>query len=243
MAREYKSLITNLIALALTGIGYVIPVYGPFITTAGYFALSGAITNWIAIYMLFERVPFLYGSGTIPLHFQEFKSGIKQLIMNQFFTEQSLKAFFGKEKKEEALNSSLEHLIESIDFNYIFHQLALTILDSKFGTALALFGGEKALQPLKEPLIKKLHDLIQEVLHSEQFKQRFLQESLSTEVHQKIEQRVDERLAELSPSMVKVLIQDMIRRHLGWLTVWGGVFGGLIGITLEIAKLVAPHYT
>ena len=40
------------------------------------FALSGGITNWIAIHMLFEKIPF-YGSGVIPKRFEEFKTGIK----------------------------------------------------------------------------------------------------------------------------------------------------------------------
>ena len=36
--------------------------------------------------MLFDRVPLLYGSGVIPRRFNEFKQGIKDLILNEFFT-------------------------------------------------------------------------------------------------------------------------------------------------------------
>ena len=43
---------------------------------AGLFALSGGLTNWLAIHMLFERIPFLYGSGVIPERFEDFKQGI-----------------------------------------------------------------------------------------------------------------------------------------------------------------------
>jgi len=35
--------------------------------------------------MLFEKIPFLYGSGVIELRFKDFKSGIKNLVMSQFF--------------------------------------------------------------------------------------------------------------------------------------------------------------
>lgn len=238
MKREYKSLGTNLIAAALIFIGYGVPVYGPLITTAGYFALSGAITNWLAIYMLFERIPFLYGSGVIPLHFQEFKRGIKRLIMHQFFTKESIQRFFGETKQ--LSSRPIDHLLNSIDFDHVFQSLVDTILASKFGGALALFGGEKALVPLKEPMIQKLQSLITEVIQSDRFKQACIQEGASHEVHATIEGMVDERLDALTPNMVKNIIQDMIREHLGWLVVWGGIFGGLIGVVLEAIKLIAP---
>jgi uncharacterized membrane protein YheB (UPF0754 family) len=238
MAHEYKSLITNLMAAGITLIGYFIPNYGPIMITAGYFALSGALTNWLAIYMLFERIPFLYGSGIIPLHFEEFKSGIKQLIMEQFFTENSIQTFFSKHKLTEELELPLAHVVSNIDFDYIFQSLTETILASKFGTALALFGGEKALLPLKEPMIEKLHEIIQQILKSPNFKAALIQEGISEEVHQKIEQMVDERLAELTPTLVKELIQNMMRKHLGWLVIWGAIFGGLIGVGLEVINLI-----
>ena len=59
----------------------------------GLFALSGAITNWLAIHMLFEKVPLLYGSGVIPARFEEFKLAIRQLMMEQFFTEENIDRF------------------------------------------------------------------------------------------------------------------------------------------------------
>jgi hypothetical protein len=62
-----KSVITNLVAVAIIILGYISPVLPNLIKSIGFFALSGAITNWLAIYMLFEKVPFLYGSGVIPL--------------------------------------------------------------------------------------------------------------------------------------------------------------------------------
>ena len=45
------------------------------------YAFSGAITNWAAVYMLFERVPFIYGSGVVVLRFAAFKKSIKSLVM------------------------------------------------------------------------------------------------------------------------------------------------------------------
>ncbi|MCK5199394.1 MAG: hypothetical protein KAR21_13640, partial [Spirochaetales bacterium] len=82
-----KSLGTNLIALLVILTGYLSPWFSEQILSVGFFALSGAITNWLAIYMLFEKVPLLYGSGVVPLHFREFKDGIRHLIMTEFFTK------------------------------------------------------------------------------------------------------------------------------------------------------------
>ena len=53
--RINESAITNLIALAVAIIGYILPVYGDVILMTGLFALSGGVTNWLAIHMLFEK--------------------------------------------------------------------------------------------------------------------------------------------------------------------------------------------
>ena len=61
-----KNIITNVVALAIALGGYFSPVYSNIILMTGLFALSGGITNWLAVHMLFEKVPLLYGSGIIP---------------------------------------------------------------------------------------------------------------------------------------------------------------------------------
>lgn len=95
-----KTFITNLIASLLVLIAVFIDAsYSAYFLYAGLFALSGALTNQLAIHMLFERVPLLYGSGVIPNKFESFKTSIKSLMMNQFFTKEQLQNFFQKEEK------------------------------------------------------------------------------------------------------------------------------------------------
>ena len=94
-----KSLLANVLAIAMMGVGYHIE--NDYLWYAGLFAFSGAITNWLAIHMLFEKVPGLYGSGVIPARFEEFKLAIKNLMMEQFFTEANIDRF---------LNLSLIHI-------------------------------------------------------------------------------------------------------------------------------------
>ena len=75
-----KSLLTNVVAVSLIGTGYISPVYSAEIKTMGLYSFSGAITNWLAVHMLFEKVPFLYGSGIVTERFEEFKKGIRGVL-------------------------------------------------------------------------------------------------------------------------------------------------------------------
>ena len=153
-----KSLTTNLVALAIICASYLSPKYNDIIYLTGLFALSGGITNWLAIHMLFEKVPFFYGSGVIPSRFEEFKLGIKQLVMTEFFTPQNINVFI--EQQTEALSTDISKMI---DFERVFDGLVEAIESSSMGSMLAMLGGRKALQPLKEPITLKLQEIIVEM--------------------------------------------------------------------------------
>ncbi|WP_367990364.1 DUF445 domain-containing protein [Vibrio sp. NTOU-M3] len=226
-----KSLLTNVIALALLAGGYTTGNEIAFY--AGLFAFSGAITNWLAIHMLFEKVPGLYGSGVIPARFEDFKLAIKTLMMEQFFTRENIDKFLNKEMAgTPTLN--LEPVIENIDFNPTFDSLVEVIANSSFGGMLAMFGGTEALLPLKEPFVEKMQQSVVEISRSDSVKNALKDQleapAMMDEIKQNIENIIDQRLNELTPQLVKEMVQKMIKEHLGWLVVWGGVFGGLIGV-------------
>ncbi|MCB0081150.1 MAG: hypothetical protein KDE47_09480 [Caldilineaceae bacterium] len=224
-----KSVATNLIALALCMVGYFTPVYGEPILMTGLFALSGGVTNWLAVYMLFEKVPFLYGSGVIPNQFEEFKAGIKRLIVQEFFTRQHIERFLTQNSE-----TSLSALTDQIDFDHVFAELTDAIAESPLGGMLAMVGGKKALEPLKEPVTEKLKSIIAELAANNQTGDR--QSDVTAMLINQVEQIIDSRLAELTPEKVKEIVQEMIRSHLGWLVVWGGVFGGLIGLVVTLVQ-------
>tara|TARA_B100000161_G_scaffold253065_1_gene213309 strand:- start:125 stop:805 length:681 start_codon:yes stop_codon:yes gene_type:complete len=223
-----KSLTTNLVALAIICASYLSPKYNEIIYQTGLFALSGGITNWLAIHMLFEKLPFFYGSGVIPSRFEEFKLGIKQLVMTEFFTPKNIDVFI--EQQTEALSTDISNMI---DFNRVFDGLVEAIENSSMGSMLAMLGGRKALQPLKEPVSLKLQEILSEIkeVKSLETGKKNLGSSLLTQV----EQLIDQRLDELTPGQVKNIIQAMIRKHLGWLVVWGGAVGGCIGFSIALA--------
>lgn len=227
-----KSLFTNLISLVLVVLGYVFKINELFMI--GLFALSGAITNSIAIHMLFEKVPFLYGSGVVENRFEDFKKGIHSLMMEQFFTKDNLQRFFEDEITSKKSHFDLSPILEKTDFTPAFESLKVAVMQSSFGGMLGMFGGESALEPLKEPFTEKLKGAIVTISKNDSF-QESLHETLgssdvSDDIYLKVSEIVNKRLDELTPKMVKEIVQKMIKEHLGWLVVWGGVFGGLIGL-------------
>ena len=230
-----KSLVTNLIALVFIGAGYFSPWAGDQLLSVGIFALSGAITNWLAVYMLFERVPLLYGSGVIPRHFEDIKVGLKNLVMEEFFSDEKIDQFFADSRDALVGQINIAGMADKIDFNPIYDSLIDEVLSSGVGSMLGMFGGRSLLEKYRESAISKIREYIAREFTPE--KTAALLESsdmphIPSMVQTKVEELVQARLEELTPEQVKRIVQDMIRKHLGWLVVWGGVFGGLIGLVV-----------
>jgi uncharacterized membrane protein YheB (UPF0754 family) len=234
-----KSFITNFISVVIIAIGYISPIQPELIKSIGFFALSGAITNWLAIYMLFEKVPFLYGSGVIPDRFEEFKLSIKQLMMEQFFTAKNIEQFIETEEEQGSKMLNLEPFLNAVDYDRIYESLVSSIMGSSFGGMLVMMGGEEALAPLKEPFIEKMKVTLVDMIESERFKAALKHglnaHKIGIDIVDKIEAVIDRRLSELTPQLVKEMVQAIIREHLGWLVVWGGIFGGLMGALFVFA--------
>jgi len=226
-----KATLTDCISISLIGVGLAAkaPIANPILFT-GLFAFSGAITNQVAIHMLFNKVPFLYGSGVIEENFENFKASIKNMMMKQFFNKEQLEAFFRNEEK----NINLAPLVESADFSPAFNALKQSVMESKLGDMLNLFGGEKALESLQEPFAKKLKSAVVSIVSSDTFKKQIdhhlANSSLNDDILKTVEELITKRLNELTPQMVNELVHELIHTHLGWLVVWGGIFGGVIGL-------------
>jgi len=228
-----KSLITNIFSASIFVVGLYLPDSDvkPFVLSAGLFSLSGALTNWLAVHMLFEKVPGLYGSGVIVDRFEEFKNGIQNLVMENFFTEENFKRF-----ADVALHEGLsaEGIRSTIDMDDLFNGFLDVVARSKFGGMLSLVGGLRALEPLRDPFkeefSKKLTEIVEDLdltksnMHFENFRPT-------------VESLVKGKLDQLKPEEVKNILEKIIREHLGWLVVWGGVFGGVIGLLATFATI------
>ena len=194
---------TNFISLVIIAVGYYVPMHQELIKSIGYFALSGAITNWLAIYMLFEKVPFLYGSGVIPNRFEEFKYSIKQLMMNQFFTAHNIEQFIETEEQQGKKLLNLDPLLNAVDYDRMFENLVAAVMNSSFGAMLQMMGGADALLPLKVPFNEKMRSSLVDMVESERFKGALAQSldshKIGIDIVDKIETVIDKRLGELTP--------------------------------------------
>lgn len=227
-----KNVLTNAVAAIVSIAGWTLQQ--PILLTVGLFALSGALTNALAIHMLFEKIPFLYGSGVIPARFEQFKTGIYQLVMTQFFSQNNIERFLTDKQQSHSKTLDFSPVIAKADLSPAFDSLLRVVEQSSFGGMLGMFGGPAALLPLKQPFITELKTALIAVSQSDEFNQLLLtqldQPEQLASIYNQVDSIVLQRLDELTPQLVKEIIQQMIRQHLGWLVVWGGVFGGLIGL-------------
>ena len=213
---------------------------GPFqayILNMGLFALSGGVTNWLAVHMLFERVPGFYGSGVVQLRFEEFKNGIRGLIMEQFFNNGDLSAFL--QQTGQAADRLSEHInlaIEDLDLDSAFDSLLEVIMSSSFAGMLGMLGGKDALSPLKAPFVERMRSYFRTQFANQAFRSRVenaMRGALDEDsIRQTVAELIDCRLDEMTPKMVKEIVQQMIQKHLGWLVVWGCALGGVMGLVV-----------
>ena len=135
-----KSFASNLISLCIVLIGMVMSdPYQDYVLNAGLFALSGGITNWLAIHMLFERVPGFYGSGVIQLRFDEFKMGIRKLIMEQFFSKNQIEGVLDTAAgASEKIEDHLRKGVSELNLDEAFDSLIDVIMSSSFSGMISM---------------------------------------------------------------------------------------------------------
>ncbi|MDD4854527.1 MAG: DUF445 domain-containing protein, partial [Sulfuricurvum sp.] len=161
-----KGWMTNTVSLGLVGISYIVESFmGEVLRSAGLFALSGAVTNQLAIHMLFEKVPFLYGSGIILDRFESIREALKTLIMEQFFTPEKIESFVQSQER----SIDLTPIIEQTDFAPAYEALLKSVMESPMGGMIGMFGGESLIAKLKEPFLEKIKLSTIEISQSESF--------------------------------------------------------------------------
>lgn len=79
-----------LFALLVLGLGLKSQlgfVWSDYLITLSLYGLSGTITNVVAIVMIFEKIPYVYGSGIIEDNFDLFKLKLKDVLMSYLFSQ------------------------------------------------------------------------------------------------------------------------------------------------------------
>lgn len=236
-----KGAASNLISFCVlsAGIGLtsradpLVPVWllnlGPWVLAAGVFGFAGGITNWLAVKMLFDRVPLLYGSGVVPNRFREIRVTIKEVIMTHFFDEEHLQRFYDEHSglipSGEGLSEDLAELLASTEAEQAIERQVEEMKQAPFGMLIRLAGTEVVrvvVQEFLQGLVSDLGPQLQEQIQGQ------LPDVSS--LRERVDQLLESKLEELTPETVKRMMERVIREHLGWLIVWGNVFGALIGL-------------
>ena len=224
--RWEKGNVSNLISLALliTGLwGRVAEVTGSeWVLAVGLFGFAGGATNWLAVKMLFDRVPLLYGSGVIPARFRAIREAVKDAIMRYFFDEEYLERFFDERMAGDDVGEKVQTVLASDEVDAIIDRKLEELADSPQGMMLQLVGTQ-TVKPLVKQFVIGFGSEIAPLLADE----------ASVDVsamRAQVDGLLETKLEELTPDRVKEMMEEVIREHLGWLIVWGNVFGGTIGL-------------
>ena len=201
----------------------------PWALAAGLFGFAGGITNWLAVKMLFDRVPGLYGSGVIPNRFREIRATIKTLIMAHFFEEDYLRRFFeeqGGRGEGPRLGEEMRALLDSEEADQAIEAEVESLKQGPMGMMVRMAGPDVVrvlAHQFVGALIDRLAPLVEERLREDP-------SAGIPALRAQVDRLLEAKLEELTPAVVKEMMEHVMRRHLGWLIVWGNVFGGLIGL-------------
>ena len=201
----------------------------PWALAAGLFGFAGGITNWLAVKMLFDRVPGLYGSGVIPNRFREIRATIKTLIMTHFFEEAYLRRFFeeqGGRGEGPRLGEEMRALLDSEEADQAIEAEVESLKQGPMGMMIRMAGPDVVrvlAHQFVGALIDRLAPLVEERLREDP-------SAGIPALRAQVDRLLEAKLEELTPAVVKEMMEHVMRRHLGWLIVWGNVFGGLIGL-------------
>jgi len=220
------------------------PTAGQYILSVGLFGFAGGITNWLAVTMLFQRVPGLYGSGVIPVRYVQIRETVKDVIMATFFDPAFLEMYLGT--KLEQMGGDLDtdqvvsDMVESDEFDRRLDEKLADIGKSEaFAPVLAMGMDAGQLKPMVKPFVADLGQDLAPYLKSQLTDPKRVVEI--EEVRNQIDTYMSVRMETLTERKVTRLLEFVIRGHLGWLIVWGNVFGSIIGLISEVLQLT-PRY-
>jgi len=236
-----KGNVANFVAFVIMIVGLVLTIIYPdnlplqYILAFGLFAFTSGITNWIAIRMLFDRIPGLYGSGIIEAEVVTIRQTAKDLIIKTFFNAEYLNRYIS-EKAGVLLNTFdiegiLKSLLDSDVVDDIIDMKLEEIRQRPEGMWLAMMGVDNNnLKPMIKPLILGLSSDVAPMIV-----QRFdPSKAINVDIIKaEVEQLVTQKLEELTPSNIKHLLEGVMADHLGWLIIWGNIFGGAIGLATK----------
>eukprot|EP00762_Andalucia_godoyi_P001896 ANDGO_06017.mRNA.1 hypothetical protein AMSG_06634 len=245
-----KGFLSNLFTFVMMVIGFIIvivsdskgdkshAVIGDYVLAFGLFGFMGGFTNWIAIKMLFDKIPGLYGSGIIPLRFKEIREVVKNVIMKTFFDEAYLRRYASQKIGQLAgsmnIEDKIKKLLESPQIDAVIELKLGELASRPEGMVLAMMGlAPSQLKPMVKPFVVGMGSDVAPLLMDALVGPGGSSLNIAM-LRQEVDKLMTEKLEELSPEIVKKLLEEVMREHLGWLVVWGNIFGSILGVLFQI---------
>ena len=255
-----KGTVSNVVSTGVLALGLLWEAgqVKALILSAGLFAFSGGMTNWLAVKMLFDKIPGLIGSGVIPARFREIRRKVKDLILEHFFEEEYLRKFFSEHQKDVDWNRYIktfsegrspvtafvekqwEKLTGADVIQPIIDKQIDSLADSSVGGFLMIVGLDNVRPAVNRFVSAFVASMQEKVLAaaakaaSSDFDFEIDEERVIEDIRAQVEPLLEMKLQELQADEVKRMMEDVIRDHLGWLIVWGNVFGGALGILAHL---------
>ncbi|HVR73237.1 MAG TPA: hypothetical protein VMT52_02855 [Planctomycetota bacterium] len=257
-----KGTLSTLASASVFAAGFALPagLAREIVLSTGLLAVSGGITNSLAVKMLFDRIPGLAGSGVIPARFREIRSRVKSLIMEHFFDEAYLRAYLAELKDldlrkylktsgekggsfERFVESRWGHLTSAETLDPIIEQEIEKLLDSSVGGLLHMVGPDSikpAVQGFVRGIVEGLRGKVLKLaseLEGEGPAVEIDRDRVASDIRINVHRILERKLEELDPDTLKRLMEGAIRSHLGWLVVWGNVIGAVLGGIAVLLKV------
>lgn len=242
-----KGNISNLITFFILVVGVILRVlvgeddykstlYARCVLAAGVFGFSGGVTNLLAVRMLFDEIPGVYGSGIIPKQFESIKKAIRAMILDTFFEEKFLarqvQEKIGILHDQSTVSDALDKAMAVPAFGTALEDKLSMLMTTPIGAMIVAAGATPAsLVPIVKPIIRQVglevaprvaNSLSNQAIPLDKFRDQ-------------VDRLIEERLAELTAHRVRMLVEAVMKANLGWLVVWGNVLGSTLGLIAEVA--------
>ncbi len=140
------SVMINAILAIFVGSGYLLQHFtkikplGHVLTTLGLYGLSGSVTNVVAVIMIFDKIPFIIGSGLIEENFEGFKEKLKDILVSYLFSKPP----------------SLSTLAKNIHYQNVAEKLYPHLLKTSFGVMFQWLSIDQVAALLREIHIEEV---------------------------------------------------------------------------------------
>ncbi|KAI8504534.1 hypothetical protein Bbelb_176520, partial [Branchiostoma belcheri] len=178
----------------------------------GLFSVSGGVTNWLAVKMLFDRIPGLIGSGVITSQFKEIRQTVKNVVLETFFETEYLENYMHRKSGEFLaafqIESKLQRLLQSERVMQIIDNQVQKLYKKPEGMMLAMMGVDagklsKMIQPLMKGLSRDMTPVLAKNLKTFEFMNA---ESMRAQV----DEMMTVKMEEFTPPKVKKTTGNMV---------------------------------